>query len=402
MAIQFTDFSRAPLNTQESPLSSIFENVLKGYKMSQEPAKMKQESSARELANSLKKLEVEHKPKEYELTDQHKSLTNSMLSKANEHYEEKYGLERDLKKAQINKANRPEALKGALAQAMQLRKSLNPDSPDYERDLAEVNNYINKLGASKNGIQVSTSPEGGVEVSIGGQGDKAIAGMPALPKGQTYLFDENKKPIGIGKPYSEAEKKEASGRASFNLWQKFITDAQAPYSGQGASQQFESDVADYSEDPEAKERIDNLLAADKLLFSTTVKEEATLGGANTNQAYNRITHSLQNSEIYPFLKGIAKYQLPQGYSKASSDIFNQKVNEGTELGQNIPAYKAYYFDKPTPKNDDLSKSLKVNAPIVVPKSLKLKGYTEADIRHTAQKYKLTPKEVIARLEKKNG
>jgi hypothetical protein len=102
MAIQFTDFSSKPL--MESPAASIFENVLKGYKMSQEPGKMKQEATQRELANNLKKLEVEHKPKEYALGDQEKGLANALKSKALEHYEEKFGLERDLKKAQIQKA----------------------------------------------------------------------------------------------------------------------------------------------------------------------------------------------------------------------------------------------------------------------------------------------------------
>lgn len=343
MAIPFTDFSRAPL--LESPWKNAFEDVLKGYKMSQEPAKMREEQSARQLANKLKELDVEHKPKEYELNDQGKSLANALQSKALEHYDERFGLEKRLKQAQINKANRPEQLKGALAQAMQLRNSLNPSSPNYERDLKDVNQYINKLGTSSKGIQVSTTPEGGVEVSIGGQGQLAnTLGLPPLPKGQVYLLDENQKPMGIGKPYSEGEKKEESGRAAFNIWQQFITDSQAPYSGKGATRQFESDVQKYSTDEAAKNRIDNLLAADKLLFSTTVKEEATLGGANTNQAYNRITHSLENSEIYPLLKKISKYQLPQGYSKASSDIFNQMVNKGTEAGKNIAAYKPFYFN----------------------------------------------------------
>ena len=343
MAVNFPDFTRAPII--DSPFKGLFENVLKGYQIASEPGKMADEQKKRELANKLQSLEVEHKPKEYELGDKQKSLANALQSKALEHYDEKYNLEKEFKQSQIDKNRQPAALKGALAQAMQLRQSLDPKSPTYDRDIGEVNNYINKLGTSNKGIQVSTNPEGGVEVSIGGQGNKAIAGMPALPKGQTYLFDENNKPIGIGKPYSESEKKEASGRAAFNIWQKFISDAQSPYSGLGASRQFESDLADYSSDPEAKQRIDNLLAADNLLFSTTVKEEATLGGANTNQAYNRITHSLENSEIYPFLKTISKYQLPQGYKKASSDIFNKVLNEGTEAGQNIPAYKPYYFDQ---------------------------------------------------------
>jgi ribosomal protein L23 len=102
MAIQFTDFSSKPL--LDSPAKTIFEDVLKGYQMSQEPGKMKQEASARELANSLKKLEVEHKPKEYALGDQQKSLANALQSKALEHYEEKFKLEKDYKTAQIQKA----------------------------------------------------------------------------------------------------------------------------------------------------------------------------------------------------------------------------------------------------------------------------------------------------------
>lgn len=102
MAINFTDFSKAPL--LDSPTKNIFENVLKGYQMEREPTKIKQEESARELANKLKDLEVEHKPKEYALSDQGKSLQNALHSKALEHYDEKFGLERDLKKAQIQKA----------------------------------------------------------------------------------------------------------------------------------------------------------------------------------------------------------------------------------------------------------------------------------------------------------
>lgn len=102
MAINFTDFSKAPL--LDSPVKNIFEDVLKGYKMAKEPAKMAEEQKQRELTTKLKGLEVEHKPKEYALGDQEKGLANALKSKALEHYEEKFGLERDLKKAQIQKA----------------------------------------------------------------------------------------------------------------------------------------------------------------------------------------------------------------------------------------------------------------------------------------------------------
>jgi hypothetical protein len=103
MAIQFTDFSSKPL--LDSPAKTIFEDVLKGYKMGQEPAKMKQESTQRELANQMKKLEVEHKPKEFELDDKGKAYANALKAKAMEHYDEKYNLDKQYKQAQINKLN---------------------------------------------------------------------------------------------------------------------------------------------------------------------------------------------------------------------------------------------------------------------------------------------------------
>lgn len=102
MAINYPNFLFAPV--QKSEFSNLFEDALKGYQMSQEPAKMREEQKQRMLGNQLKELEVQHKPKEYELNDQGKSLANALHSKALEHYEERFNLERDLKKAQIQKA----------------------------------------------------------------------------------------------------------------------------------------------------------------------------------------------------------------------------------------------------------------------------------------------------------
>lgn len=78
MAIQFTDPSKLPL--QESPYAHIFENVLKGYKMAEEPKTMRREAEAKELANSLQKLALAHKPKEYALSD---ALKQAQIAKAN-------------------------------------------------------------------------------------------------------------------------------------------------------------------------------------------------------------------------------------------------------------------------------------------------------------------------------
>jgi hypothetical protein len=99
MAINFTDFSRIP--AQGNAAANIFEDVLKGFKMEREPAKMAEEQKQRELATGLKQLEFEHKPKEYALSDQEKGLANALKSKALKSYDEKLDLERRYKEAQI-------------------------------------------------------------------------------------------------------------------------------------------------------------------------------------------------------------------------------------------------------------------------------------------------------------
>ncbi len=103
MAINnWTDYSK--IKPQDSPWTNALENVLSGYKMSQEPAKMAEEQKKRQLANGIKGLELEHKPKEYELDDKQKELTNALKEKVNSHYEENFKLDRNLKMAKIQQA----------------------------------------------------------------------------------------------------------------------------------------------------------------------------------------------------------------------------------------------------------------------------------------------------------
>ncbi len=86
MAINFTDFSKAPI--QDSPVKGLFENVLKGYQLEEKPKEMAQEKEQKRLANALQEKALAHKDKEYSLSDA-------------------------LKQAQINKANRPSTGKSA-------------------------------------------------------------------------------------------------------------------------------------------------------------------------------------------------------------------------------------------------------------------------------------------------
>lgn len=143
MAIQFTDFSNKPL--LDSPAKTIFEDVLKGYKMSKEPAKMAEEQKKAELSNQMKKLEVDHKPKEYELDDKGKLYANALKAKAMEHYEEKFQMGRDLNKARIDKLNNKATTdvvkpNGKVANIAWVKKQLeNPDiDPAYAAQLKQA------------------------------------------------------------------------------------------------------------------------------------------------------------------------------------------------------------------------------------------------------------------------
>jgi len=116
MAINFTDFSRAPIIA--SPWKNLFENVLQGYKIEQEPAKMAQETQQRELSNKLKKLEVEHKPTEYSLSDQEKTLANSLKDLALKHQPKEYSLADALKEEQLKQLQRTGGKGGAKVNGM--------------------------------------------------------------------------------------------------------------------------------------------------------------------------------------------------------------------------------------------------------------------------------------------
>lgn len=136
MAIQFTDFSRAPL--LDSPYANLLENVLKGYKMGQEPAKMAEEQKLRQLNTQAKQLEVEHKPKEYELNDKQQALINAMKQKALDTYDERFALDKQVKQAQIQKALRAPSSQAKYNGIMQNFVSSHPNaSPQEIQDFAD-------------------------------------------------------------------------------------------------------------------------------------------------------------------------------------------------------------------------------------------------------------------------
>ena len=337
MAINYPNFLNAPI--LDSPGKNLFENVLKGYQISQEPAKMKQEASTRELANKLKELDVEHKPKEYALGDQHKALANSMLEKANSHYEEQYGQEKALREANIKKANQPQGLRGALASAFALRDNLNADDPNYEKDKNAINNYINNLG-QRNGVVPATQPGEGVKINLPEGKEGYIPGVGKLKPGWQSVKDAKGNDIGVNVPMSEKQVDQWKAKEKFDIIYPFLNSSLSEYTGQNSWENFTRDAHNYNKDPAAKQRIDNFFAAKKLISIGSTTENARIGGHATNVQLGELKKTLDSSEVFKKIEGGSGFVLPGKYAKHSGDIFKDYLDKVEKAAKtNIPAYE---------------------------------------------------------------
>lgn len=337
MAIQFTDFSRAPL--LESPFKNMLEDVLKGYKMSQEPSKMREEQQRRQFENQLKEMEVSHKPKEYELSDKQKELANALNSKALEHYEEKYGQEKALRQANINRANQPANLKGALAAAFELRNRLNPEDPNYEKDKAAINNYINNL-SNKNGAIPNLGPGEGVKIDLPEGKAGYVPGLGKIKSGWLPVNDAQGNIIGVNVPMSEKQIDQWKAKEKFDIIYPFLNDSLSQYTGQNSWENYIRDVHNYNKDPDAKQRIDNFYAARKLISIGSTTENARIGGHATNVQLQELKNTLDSSEVFKRLESGGKLVLPSKYAKASGDIFKNYLDKVEKAAKtNIPAYE---------------------------------------------------------------
>jgi len=319
MAINFTDFTNAkqaePMPIQESPWANVFENVLKGYKIAEEPRKMKREAEEKELSNSLKKAAIK------------------------------------LKEAQTAKANRPAgaggatAAKGALAAAFQIRSSLDPNSPTYQSDLDKVNAYITNLAthggaiplAGQGGASGSTQ---GVKVELPGG---KVGYMPPGGKekvGTKPVYDESGGLLGYNVPLDAKQSTQYKAKAGFDVIYPFLNKSFGQYSDRGGYERFISDIHNYKKDAAAKARIDNARAGWKLLSIGTTTENARIGGHATNVQLEELKSSLESSGIGPRLKRIAEFGLPGKSSIDAGKIFKSYVDKVDEVGKsNVPAYE---------------------------------------------------------------
>lgn len=337
MGINYPDFLNAP--SAESPWKNMLENVLKGYKMGKEPAKMAEEQKQRELANQLKQLDVEHKPKQYDLDDKGKSLANAMHEKALEYYDEKYDQDKRYKEAQINNLNQPKTLKGALATAFQIRNNLDPESPTYEKDVSRVNRYIDNLGRTKGQLE-NMNPGEGVQIDLP-EGKKGfIPGVGNVKKGWQVVKDSEGKDVGVNVPMTDKQVEQWKAKEKFDVIYPFLNDSFSEYTGKGSWEKFLNDVKNYKTDATSKKRVDNFLAAKKLLSIGTTTENARIGGHATNVQLRELKNTLDSSEVNKRLEKSSGFALPGKYAQDSGNIFKKYLDKVESTAKtNIPAYE---------------------------------------------------------------
>ncbi len=167
-----------------------------------------------------------------------------------------------------------------------------------------------------------------------------------LPKGQSYIFDpKTKERIGIERQPSDKERKEIAGREAMNMVIPKITEGLAEYSGHGSYLRFLNDTRSYDSDKSAKQRIDKFLLAKALLTAGVIKEDATIGGANTNQVYNRLIKTLDSSDLKPIIEYIGTgVNLPKSARLKSGLELPVVLEQVTKKANSrIPATVKNYF-----------------------------------------------------------
>jgi hypothetical protein len=247
----------------------------------------------------------------------------------------------------------------AMLQGMKNKNALFPLQQELMR--AQTQRALRPSQGS-NGISISTDANGKPVIQIGGSGSNQIEQPGSLPKGQNYIYDKNtNEPIGIGRQLSPTELKEETGRAFFNQVYPIINKGLSTYSGKGSNIKFKEDSSRYNTDPQAKQRIDSYILAKKLLSAGVVKENATIGGANTNRTYQQLRESLDSSDIFPLLETYAKqYEWPaEAFESAGNSLKNALENATVYANEHIPAQRVTYFNpKPEQKNVVQEKDIK--------------------------------------------
>ncbi|MCW1908624.1 MAG: hypothetical protein KIH63_004755 [Candidatus Saccharibacteria bacterium] len=139
MPIQFTDFTRIPQRQNDySNIENFFSNILKGYKIAKEPARMDDEQRKMQLANRLSELQNQYYAPKAEADIAHQNLVNQYYPQLTEAQIQHY------KDQAAGRTFAPSGL-GKLVQERADLAAKDPNSPL----IAEYDRVIKAQGGSR-------------------------------------------------------------------------------------------------------------------------------------------------------------------------------------------------------------------------------------------------------------
>lgn len=292
-------------------------------------------------------MQMQTQPKQMAQDFLAKQLSNKMLGTQVQYAEPEAQAKLRLLEAQRAKAMQPSMtglspLEKAFMGQERIQQRYGAESPQAK--LAQ--DYASRLVAGPAGMSFGVDKEGNITFSQGG----AVGGAK-LKTGESYVTDEQGKPIGIAAPPTSEEAKEMSGGASFNYTLPIMNSGSAPYLGKGGATQLAQDVYNQESSPESKQRLVKLIVAKKLASAAAIKENATLGGSNTLGALNQIKKSFSNVGIPENINNfLGKYAFSNDVLTEADRQFVDVINQMREASASaVPARKVKYFEGLAPK-----------------------------------------------------
>lgn len=337
MAINFTDFSRAPI--QDSPWSNALENAFKGYQLSQMPSQMKDEAQKRQLANAMSQLKLEQEPERF---DKEQAYKDALIKKAQQ--TDMTGGSGDIKNQMIIDALK----KTNPDQAARLQK-IHDTNMQLKKDQAE-----NKA-AYANSIAWRSLPMAEKQRNIAkgvGMGADATDVARQLSSGKTLEDIANDKGYTLSEvkpsyPLSGAEIKDIRKRNAFNqemkTLDKRITEGMAPYSQKvrGLSFQQILDSLDELKEPgvEKQEKLAKFLAARALAPELAGLRLNAMGGRVGIEGIRHLTDvsqgtasALQSLVDEPTYRAFQKYM--NQYIDEAIGSYTNYIESDANLGGN--------------------------------------------------------------------
>ena len=208
--------------------------------------------------------------------------------------------------------------------------------------------------------------------------------------GETLVYDETgTKPIGERVHYTPLEREREVGRNFYDLLTPVINNGVSGLKGKDSIKLYLGYVNNYSKDPVAKKKIDDLLLAQKLLTPAIVSEMATLATGKQKIMFQNLQKAFPGIDIPNILTSVVnQLQLPSEAFDLANERSTQFISEKRrEAADSVPATHIRYF------NPQVSKEIQKE----MTQEEGEEEYTEKDIEHTLKLHPEYSREQVIKL-----